>query len=136
MASAVVKQVKKGTIDDWLAETWKVCLLSNAFTYNSNTHITYATLTNEISGTGYTAGGATITKRAWGSGSGYVDTTNANLDANDTSWTGASFTARWAVVYNVADGTLRQVYDLGGDKTVTSGTFTIIWNSGGMIKIS
>ena len=137
MASTIPKEVKKETIDGWLAEaSWKVALFTSAS--DCLTKSLYSACSNEVSnvGTGYTTGGVTLTRAAWGAGSGYVDTTNANLDASDSSWTTASFTARYAVVYNTSTSKIRFVYDFGTNQTVTAGTFTVIWNSGGLVKVS
>jgi hypothetical protein len=139
MASVIPKEVKKEIIDGYIAETWKVCLLTNAFVYATGTHVTYANLLAtgaEVVGTGYTAAGAAVTKSAWGAGSGYVDTTNAMIDATDVAWISATFTARYAAVYNTTTDRIRAIYDFAADKTVTGGTFTIQWSASGLIKIS
>jgi hypothetical protein len=139
MANVIPKEVKKEIIDGYIAETWKVCLLNATFAYVTGTHITYADLLasgKEVVGTGYTAAGQTVTKSAWGAGSSYVDTTNAMLDATDSSWATATFSAGFAAVYNTVTGRIRAIYDFGGVKTVTTGTFTIQWSGNGLIKIS
>ena len=137
MASTIPKEVKKAIIDGYLAETtWKVALFLS--TSNCLTQYLYSACTNEVSssGTNYTTGGNTVTRKAWGSGSGYVDTSNAYIDANDVSWTNATLTARYAVVYETTTSKIRAIYDFATDKTVTAGTFTLVWNSGGLVKIS
>lgn len=140
MASVIPKEVKKEIVDAWIAETtWKVCLLTNAFTYVSGTHITYADLLAsgaEVVGTGYTAGGATLAGRV-----GAYDTTNYTLDATDVQWTTATFAnVQYIAVYNwtgVAAGSrVRAIFDLGTTYNVVAGTFTIQWNGGGLIKVS
>jgi len=131
MASSIPKEVKKEVVDTWIAETWKVALFTTLQTASL-----YSSCTNEVVGTGYTAGGATVTKSDWGVGSDYVDTTNAKIDATDSTWTSATFTARCAVVYNTTTSKIRAIYDFAADKVVTGGTFTIQWNAGGLIKIS
>ncbi len=137
MANVIPKQVKKEIVDDWLLETWKVCLLTSAFVYNHSTDDTYSDISdNEVSGTGYTAGGATISRLPWDSGSGYVDTHDANIDANDVTWTNATFTARYAAVYETTGGKIRAIYDFGSNVAVAGSSFRITWNSGGMIKIT
>jgi hypothetical protein len=135
MASVIPKEVKNEIVTRWLPATettWKVALLTNAFAYVTGTHILYADLTNEVVGTGYTAGGATLAGRAIA----YVDTTNANIDATDVQWTTATFIARYAVVYETTGGKIRAIYDFGADKTVTGGTFTIQWSASGLMKVS
>lgn len=138
MANVIPKELKKEFIDGWLTETWKAALLTNGFTYVSGTHVTYANLTNEVVGVGYTAGGNTVTKYAWGAGgTGYVDTTNAVIDAADVAWTASTFNnVRYIAVYETTGGKIRAIYDLGADYAVTSGTFTIQWSASGLIKVS
>lgn len=80
--------------------------------------------TNEISGTGYTAGGvaiANVTPTTSG--------TTGIYDWADAQWTTASFTANGCLVYNdtaVGNNSIF-VISFGSDQTVTSGTFTIQW---------
>lgn len=137
MANVIPKEVKKEIIDGYIAETWKAVLLTNLFTYVSGTHVLYTDLTNEVVGTGYTAGGKSVTKAAWNGGSGYVDTTNAMLDATDVAWTGATFAnVRYVAVYETTGNKIRAIYDFGADKSVTTGTFTVQWSASGLIKIS
>jgi len=96
MASTIPKEVKLEIVTRWLPATepvWKVALFLS--TSNCLTQSDYSACTNQSSGTNYTAGGATLINRTVG----YVDTTNAAIDAEDTSWASASFTARYAVVY-------------------------------------
>ena len=136
MANVIPKEVKKERIDAFVAETWRAVLLTNAFTYVTGTHVTYADLLAsgaEVVGTGYTAAGALVADKAMT----YVDTTNAKLAATDTAWTTATFAAvRYVAVYETTGGLIRAIYDFGADKSVTSGTFTVEWNSSGLMKIS
>jgi len=84
-----------------------------------NADTTVYSATNEVSGTGYTAGGQVMTGVAISS-SGYV--AYANWD--NVSWT-AALTARCALIYNVTQGNKSiAVLDFGSDKTSTT-TFTI-----------
>jgi hypothetical protein len=75
---------------------------------------------NEIVGTGYTAGGNTLTGvTVQQSG------TTAYLDFADTTWNPANFTARGALIYNTSLGNLAvAVLDFGADKTATT-SFTV-----------
>ena len=80
------------------------------------------TATNEVSGTGYSAGGGTLT-RVDPSSSG----TTAFTDFSDLTFSTATVTARGALIYNDSasgDPTVI-VLDFGGDKTSTAGDFTI-----------
>jgi hypothetical protein len=107
--------------------TFKVALYTAAADLNAATTI-YST-TNEVTGTGYTAGGNTLvitTSPTSGNNSNAVPT--AFISFQNTSWTGASFTARCALIYNVTQGNKSiAVLDFGSDKTVTNDTFQIIF---------
>lgn len=131
----IPKEYKKEVIDALVAETWKVALLNSSFSYVSGTHVLYTDVSAyEISGTGYTAGGASLSGKA----SGYVDTTNVYLDATDVYWgTGATFSnVGYAVLYRTSDGKIRDIKSFSPAKSVTAGTFTIQWNSGGILKLA
>jgi len=78
---------------------------------------------NEVSGTGYTAGGASLSSQAVA-----FDSTNqvAYFDAADPAWTTASITARGALIYNNTKSNASiAVLDFGSDYTSTAGTFTV-----------
>jgi hypothetical protein len=105
------------------ALTFKVALYTSSATLGAST--TAYTVTNEVSGTGYTAGGEAITISTNPTSSG----TTAYLDFSDTTWSSATITARGALIYN-ANGTTNPavaVLDFGADKTSTAGDFTIVW---------
>ena len=102
--------------------TFKIALYTSDATLGAGT-TAYST-SNEItnsSGTAYTAGGATLTSVTPTSSS-----TTALCDFSDVSYTSASFTANGALIYNddQSDKAVA-VIAFGGDKTVSSGTFTI-----------
>ena len=134
MADLIPKFYKKSITDDLAAATLKLALFTSSYTPSANTDELYSGLSNEVSssGTGYTTGGATVVSKA----SAYIDTTNAALDAADVAWSSATFTARYGVLYNTADSKIVAVYDFGGDKVVTGGTFTVTWNASGLVKVS
>tara|TARA_R100001443_G_scaffold101740_1_gene109681 strand:- start:401 stop:838 length:438 start_codon:yes stop_codon:yes gene_type:complete len=102
--------------------TFKIALYTSSATLGAGT-TAYAT-TNEItnsSGTAYTAGGASLT-----SVTPTTDSTTAVCDFADVSFSSASFTANGALIYNDTQSDKAvAVIAFGGDKTVTSGTFTI-----------
>lgn len=90
---------------------------------------TVYTTANEVSGTGYTAGGEIVTG-ATVSVDVQTGTVYANFD--NVSWPGASFTARGALIYNATQGNASvAVLDFGSDKlfTSTSNTVTMPVNS-------
>lgn len=102
--------------------TFKLALYTNSATFNAST--TAYTATNEISGTGYTAGGGTLT-RVDPTSSG----TTAFTDFADLTFSTATITARGALIYNdtaAGDPTV-VVLDFGEDKTSTAGDFTIVF---------
>ena len=81
---------------------------------------------------GYTQGGAALAGMV-------VDDSTATVkwDANDLSWTSATFSAYKAAIYDVtATNDLICFIDFGGVKTVTAGTFTLQWDAAGIITLS
>ena len=100
-------------------DTFKIALYTSSATLGAGT--TAYSATNEVSGTGYVAGGNTLT-----SVTPTTSGTTALVDFADTSWSNASFTARGALIYNSSKSNKAvAVLDFGGDKTVSAGTFTI-----------
>lgn len=145
MASSIPKVYRKKITDDLVTDNLYVALfVSGGWAYSATNinHDTYPKIIAagcvEVSatGTGYTTGGYNLT----GEASNYVGVTNVTiLTANATAIVAATFTCRYAVIYetNTADQKIRAVIDLGGDITVTSGTMTITWDAtNGIIKCS
>jgi hypothetical protein len=79
---------------------------------------TVYTATNEVTGSGYTAGGKQVTGATLNTD---VDTGTVYVNFNNVSWPGASFTARGALIYN-ATGNNKSVLvlDFGSDKNFNS----------------
>ena len=100
--------------------TFKIALYTNSASFTAAT--TAYTATNEITGTGYTAAGNTLTR---------VDPTTsgttAYTDFADTTWTSSTITARGALVFNdTASGDPSViVLDFSSDKSSSAGDFTI-----------
>jgi len=107
--------------------TFKVALYTAAANIGATT--TVYTTSNEVTGTGYTAGGNTLSisvSPTSGNNTGGVPTAFASF--NNSSWTNATFTARGALIYNSTQGNKSvAVLDFGADKTVTNDTFQIIF---------
>lgn len=99
--------------------TYKIALY-NAFSNIGPSTLAYTT-TNEITGTGYTAGGNTLTVIPPVSDD---QTYTAYVSFANTTWNPASFTCRGALIYNSTTGAAVAVLDFGSDKTATN-TFTI-----------
>jgi hypothetical protein len=101
--------------------TLKIALYTSSATLGATT--TAYTTSNEVSGTGYTAGGATLSSQAVA-----FDSSNnvAYFDAADPAFTTATITARGALIYNNSKSNASiAVLDFGSDFTSTAGTFTI-----------
>ena len=113
-------------------DTFKLALFTSSATLGAST-TAYST-SNEVSasGTNYTSGGNTLANPSVTGGS---SASTAFVDFDDTSFTSATFTARYAQIYR-SDGSAPTnnsvlVLDFGGDFTATSGTFTIQFPSAG-----
>ncbi len=102
--------------------TFKLALYTNSASFNAST--TAYTTSNEISGTGYTAGGGTLTRVDPTSSSTTAFTDFANL-----TFSSATITARGALIYNdsASGDPSVVVLDFGEDKTSTAGDFTIVF---------
>ena len=105
--------------------TFKIALYTAAASLDATT--TVYTTSNEVTGTGYTAGGNTLvigTSPTSGNNTASIPT--AYMSFNNSSWTSATFTARAALIYNSSQGNKAvAVLDFGSDKTVASDTFTL-----------
>ena len=102
--------------------TFKLALYDNNASFTAAT--TAYTTSNEVSGTGYTAGGDSLVR---------VDPTTSGstafTDFNDLTFSSATITARGALIYNssAAGDPSIVVLDFGGDKSSTNGDFTIVF---------
>ena len=104
--------------------TYKIALY-DALANLDNSTLAY-TSTNEVVGTGYTAGGATLTPIVPNSNS---SANTAWVSFNNVTWSPASFTCRGALIYNATTGAAVAVLNFGSDKTVTNQTFTVTFPS-------
>lgn len=101
------------------ADTYKLALYTDAATLSAAT--TAYSATNEVEGTGYTAGGVELT----GFTSGLSGST-AYVTFTDPAIANATITARGCLVYNSSKSNKAvAAYDFGGNITSTNGTFTI-----------
>ena len=101
-------------------DTFKIALYTSSASLDATT--TAYSSSNEVSNSGtYTATGGTLT-----SVTPTTSGTTAIADFADISFTSATITARGALIYNSSDSNKAvAVLDFGGDKSATSGTFTI-----------
>ena len=139
MADVIYNSFKQKIMDgsiDLDTDTIKVALVTSSYTPNQDTHEDYADITNEVVGTGYSAGGATLANKT-------VTKDNTDnegvFDADDAVFSSSTLTARGAIVYKDSgvDATSWFVayYDFGSDKSSTSGDFTIQWGAEGIINL-
>lgn len=117
------------------SDNFNVVLLTTAYNPPSSaaTDSTYANISStEASGTGYTAGGTPLTGVSWVQSVG-----TGTFSAQSPQWTGATFSARYAVVVRragtsiVSSDLLLGYVDLtgGGNQSVSAGTFQVNWNN-------
>jgi hypothetical protein len=114
------------------SDTIKAELRTSSYTPNKDHN--HAGLSAEVAnGNGYTTGGATLANVT-----STQDNTNdrGTMDADDVQWTSSSFTARYATLYDTTATKLICCIDFGGDVTVSSGTFTIQWNTAGILYLN
>lgn len=97
---------------------YKIALYTANADLNSGT-VAYTT-TEEITGTGYTAGGKTLTPTIGSSASDGV----AYVSFSNVTWNPAGFTCRGALIYNSTTGAAVAVLNFGSDKTAST-SFTI-----------
>lgn len=140
MATSFKVGLLDGTFDfgTGTSQVFKIALYTASATLDATT--TAYTTSNEVSssGTGYTAGGNTLTVSQVPTSTG----TTAFLDFADSTWSSATITARGALIY-LENGTTNPsvcVLDFGSDKTSTNGDFTIIFpaadSSNAIIRIA
>ena len=122
--NSCIDDMARGAID-FDTDTFKVMLVTSSYTPNKDTHDKRDDVTNEVSGTGYTAGGVsapvTVTK----------DTANdkVTIEFAAVSWTSSTITARGAVYFkstgNAANDCLVAYNDFGSNITTSNGTFSL-----------
>lgn len=143
MASAIYNRFKYQQLGDTgvtptnlKTDTIKISLHTSSYTPDIDTHEFFDDVTNEVTGTGYTAGGNTLSVTT------SQDNTNDKgvFDATDTSWTTATITARYAVIYKdtgtPSTSPLVCYLDFGSDFTSSGGTFLITFHADGIINIT
>jgi hypothetical protein len=100
---------------------FKIALYTSAATMDATTTVYAAT--NEAAGTGYTAGGNTLTNVT-----PVLSAGTAYTDFNDSLWTISTITARGALIYNSTNGNRAcAVLDFGADKISSAGDFTVVF---------
>jgi len=136
--NAARKFLLDGTID-LDTDTIQVALVSSAYTFSA-AHTVWANISaNEVSGTGYTAGGQALANKAL-----TYDGSAAKFDADDTVWAASTITARWAIMYKV--GTINGLTnpllcaylldDTPADVSSNNADFTIQWPVAGIFTLA
>ena len=116
------------------SDTIKIALYTSSASLDAAT-AAYTTSGEVASGNGYTTGGETLTSPVIGTSG-----TTAYVDFDNPEWASASFTTAGALIYNdtTAGNNSIAVLNFGGDFTVTSGTFRIVFptpGAAGLIRI-
>jgi len=113
----------KGTFDFKSAaqgggDTFNLALYTSSASFSTATS-SYS-VANEVSGTGYAAGGQALTNNGVS-----ISSNIAYVDFADETWTSATITARYGLIYKNASNEAVLILDFGGDKTSTNGDFTV-----------
>jgi hypothetical protein len=111
---------------DFGADTFKLMLVTSTYTANKDTHDKRNDVTNEVEGTGYTAGGAATACSVIRDN----DADRITLSFASVSWETATITAAGGVIYKSRGGAssadeLVAYIDFGGDVSATGATFTV-----------
>lgn len=118
-------------------DTIKVALVTSSYVPNQSTDDFFNDITNEVTGTGYSAGGNTLT-------SATVTQDNANkrsiFSGATVTWPASSITARGAILYKStgvsSTSPLIAYIDFGSDLVTVGATFTVAWNSTGILTLT
>lgn len=119
-----------------LADTLRAALVTGDYVADKDAHTFFADVSHEVSGTGYTAGGAALTGIS-------LSQDNANdraaLLADNVVWPVSAFTAHAAVLYkdtgNPATSPLLAYLNFGGDHTVSGEDFNLEWSPEGVLYL-
>jgi hypothetical protein len=121
----------------WSADTIKIMLCTSSYAPDQDTHVYKSSITNEVTGAGYTTGGATLTTKTITYTAG---TNTIKLDADDVTWSASTITARYAVIYDAtgvdATSVLLGYVDFGSDQVSSSGNFIVTMDAGGIFTIT
>jgi hypothetical protein len=123
--NSAIDDMARGAID-FDTDTFKAMLVTSTYTPNKDTHDFRDDVTNEATGTGYTAGGATSTVTVT------KDTANdkVTIQFGAVSWASSTITARGLVYYKARGGAANvdeivAYNDFGSDVASSGGTFSV-----------
>lgn len=121
------------------SHTLKLMLTTASYTPDQDVHRYKSDVTNEITGTGYTAGGATVGSIT----TAYDASTNKmTIDGADVSWPSSTISnARWGVLYDSTPATdatrpLIGYVDFGATVSSVSATFSVPWDPSGIVALT
>ena len=119
-------------LDDTTADRFKVMLVTSSYTPTFGTHDFKSEVTNEVSGTGYDAGGKSLSSVTLTQSGGTI-----TFDAADLTWASSTITARGAVVYDdsLTNDPLICYIDFGADKSSSAGDFVLTFNASGIFTL-
>lgn len=119
-------------LDDTTADRFKVMLVTSSYTPNFGTHDFKSDVTNEVSGTGYDAGGKSLSSVTLTQSGGTI-----TFDAANLTWASSTITARGAVVYDdsLTNDPLICYIDFGADKSSSAGDFVLTFNASGIFTL-
>ena len=137
MASGVYNRLKYNLMKklvDLSGDTIYVALMTSSHSFNAANNVWSDVSANETSGAGYTTNGQTLSGLA-------VSQDNSNnwgkWTATNVSWGSSTITAAYAVLYDSSvSSNLICCFDFSGNQSSSSGTFTIQWNTNGIITLS
>lgn len=131
------QKLMQGTFDH-VNDTTKLMLLDSNHSTDIDAQVFIDDVSaNEVSGTGYTAGGQTIANPAV-----TVDDTDDEgvFDGDDVTWSNSTITAQFGAIYKdtgtPSTSPIIGILDFGSDKTSTEGTFTVSFNDEGIVNIT
>lgn len=140
MPDVIFNSFKKELLEadiDLLVDTIKVMLVTSGYMPNQDTHDFIDDVSsNEVSGTGYSAGGETLASKTVTQD----DTDDEGVfDADDVTWADSTITARGAVLYKdtgtPSTSPVICYADFTEDKTSENGDFLITWNAEGILNL-
>lgn len=123
---------------DYDTDTIKAMLCSASYTPDQDAHRYKSSVTNEVTGSGYTAGGVTLASKTVT----YTPGTNVlALDAADITWAALTATSRYCVIYDDSPATdatkpLIGFIDFGADVICSGGPMTIQLDAAGMATVT
>tara|TARA_A100001391_G_scaffold185972_1_gene154877 strand:- start:1490 stop:1924 length:435 start_codon:yes stop_codon:yes gene_type:complete len=119
-------------LDDTTADRFKAMLVTSSYTPDFGTHDFKSDVTNEVSGTGYDAGGKSLSSVTFTQSGGTI-----TFDAANVTWTSSTITARGAVIYDdsLTNDPLIAYIDFGSDKSSSAGDFVLSFNASGIFTL-